>query len=269
MRRSIQLAVACVAVLIATAGQVQAGIIYMRSTVEQPWGVSTNEQAMNAVFGSGGWQDLRYETANPLSVFSSSNSLAFLEGSSLSANELEIFLNSNISTIESWVAAGGSLFLNAAPNEGDGMSFGFGGVSLVYGFSQNPVSAVNSSHPIFIGPFSTATSFSGRYFAHATVNSPGLTPLIDDATNSVFLAEKDFGLGHVIFGGMTTTNFHWPQPAAFNLRANILDYGAAQANQVSAVPEPSSLAVFGIGACVAAGGSALRRRREKKQEATA
>lgn len=38
---------------------------------------------------------------------------------------------------------------------------------------------------------------------------------------------------------------------------------------VAAVPEPSSLAVFGIGACVAGLGAALRRRREKQQVATA
>ncbi len=37
----------------------------------------------------------------------------------------------------------------------------------------------------------------------------------------------------------------------------------------SAVPEPSSLAIFGIGACFTAGGAALRRRREKKQQVTA
>jgi hypothetical protein len=40
------------------------------------------------------------------------------------------------------------------------------------------------------------------------------------------------------------------------------------AQQVSAVPEPSSLALFGIGACVAGLGAARRRRREKQQETT-
>lgn len=44
------------------------------------------------------------------------------------------------------------------------------------------------------------------------------------------------------------------------------EFGIAQ---TAAVPEPSSLAVFGIGACVAAGGAARRRRREKSQEAVA
>jgi len=38
---------------------------------------------------------------------------------------------------------------------------------------------------------------------------------------------------------------------------------------VASVPEPSSLALFGIGGCVACVGAARRRRREKNQEATA
>ncbi len=42
-----------------------------------------------------------------------------------------------------------------------------------------------------------------------------------------------------------------------------------QASTASTVPEPSSLAVFGIGACVAGLGAARRRRREKQQAAAA
>jgi hypothetical protein len=44
---------------------------------------------------------------------------------------------------------------------------------------------------------------------------------------------------------------------------------SVSSSQVSAVPEPSSLALFGIGACVAGIGAACRRRREKHREATA
>jgi hypothetical protein len=36
------------------------------------------------------------------------------------------------------------------------------------------------------------------------------------------LSSKPFGAGLVLFGGMTTTNFHQPQPQATNLRQNIL-----------------------------------------------
>ena len=118
---------------------------------------------MDTAFGVGLWQGLRYETAIAASIFSSRNSFAFLEGGDSHADELEAFLTSNISLIESWVTAGGSLFLNAAPNEGDGMSFGFGGVNLVYpAYSDDPVSAVDLSHPIFTGPLPTTTSFTGK-----------------------------------------------------------------------------------------------------------
>jgi hypothetical protein len=43
-------------------------------------------------------------------------------------------------------------------------------------------------------------------------------------TNTFVLGEKNYGAGHVLFGGMTTDNFHSPQPEASNLRANIIAY---------------------------------------------
>ena len=37
---------------------------------------------------------------------------------------VETFLTANLPAISNWVSLGGSLLLNAAPNEGDGMNFG-------------------------------------------------------------------------------------------------------------------------------------------------
>jgi hypothetical protein len=68
------------------------GVAYMRSSVGAPWGVSTNEAAMNAVFGSGNWHDLRYETAIAADVFNPSINLVFMEGGDSNANEMEAFL---------------------------------------------------------------------------------------------------------------------------------------------------------------------------------
>ena len=46
-----------------------------------------------------------------------------------------------------------------------------------------------------------------------------------------------WGLGHAMFGGMTTTNFHSPQPNATNLRTNILYYLTTFGCQVLSAPE--------------------------------
>ena len=50
--------------------------------------------------------------------------------------------------------------------------------------------------------------------------------------------------------------------------ANDLIFGQANVSDVSAVPEPTSLALFGIGAVVAGVGAARRQRRDKKLAAT-
>jgi VCBS repeat-containing protein len=211
--------------------------VYMRSTVGSPWGSSTNEAAMNTVFGAGNWHDLRYETAIAADVFSPNIALVFMEGGDSNANEMEAFLNANQALIESWVASGGRLLLNAAPNEGNGMSYGFGGAvlnftggSYVTAANVASIAAGQSAHPIFNNPYTpVGSSFSGGFFSHASVSCGTCTPLITGTAYTVggtitILSEKTFGSGRVMFGGMTTTNFHSPQPHATNLRRNILYY---------------------------------------------
>jgi Tol biopolymer transport system component len=210
--------------------------VYLRSAEGPPWGVATNEAAMNAVFGGGNWDDLRYESADAASLFSTQLPLGrqfiFMEGGFSTAPELEAFLTANLPLIQSWVSAGGRLFLNAAPNEGDGMSFGFGGVTLNFDpnaflTASDTGTAVDPSHPIFQGPLTPAgTQFSGGFFTHAHVTGGGVTPLIADGLGRTALGQLASGAGLVLFGGMTTDNFHSPQPQAANLRANILAYTA-------------------------------------------
>ena len=166
--------------------------------------------------------------------------------------------------MEAWVAAGGSLFLNAAPNERDGMNFGFGGVSLVYPGYTDSVKAVDGTHAIFNGPNGAAgTSFNGGWFGHGLTGG-SLTPLIVDSFNAskIVLGEKDWGLGHVIFGGMTTNNFQSPTANTANLRANILDYGAGQVGATAAAPVPLPAAAWaGMALMGATGLTKLRRRK--------
>ncbi|HSU55216.1 MAG TPA: M36 family metallopeptidase, partial [Candidatus Dormibacteraeota bacterium] len=198
---------------------------YVRSTAGAPWGSTANETAMNRVFGSNNWQDLRYETLSTGGVFSAAATCIYMEGSDMDAAEMETFLMANLGSIQSWVSNGGSLFLNAAPNEDNGMDFGFG-VTLLYPDQTSTAALAVPAHPIFNGPFTpVGTNWTGGSFAHATVTGTGLTVLITNTANGhIVLGEKAYGAGHVLFGGMTTDNFHTPQPQASNLRANIIAY---------------------------------------------
>ncbi|MCC6473479.1 MAG: Ig-like domain-containing protein, partial [Burkholderiales bacterium] len=210
-----------------TAGQGNAaGFAYLNSTVGHPWGSGTNPTAMNAAF-PGGWDDLRFETVDVENLLDT-HAFIFLDGSDDGADELEAFLSANLPALEAWVARGNSLFLNAAPNEGDGMSFGFGGVELRYSDSSGTGTIVDLDHPIFQGPaLPVVATYTGSSFTHASVSGGGITPLINDNTGDAALAELSWGAGTVLFGGMTTTNYHGPQPQATNLRVNILSYGAS------------------------------------------
>jgi len=204
---------------------------YVRSTGGEPWSATDNDVAMNRVFGSNVWKNLRYETVNPAVLFSPAMHFIFLAGSDNNANALNTFLAANRSTMQSWVSNGGSLFINAAPNEGGNINFSFG-VTLNYNdpvttsYNGTVVAPVN---PIFNGPFTpVGTSWTGSAFSHATVSGARLIPLIINTNNgSIILGEMAAGFGHVLFGGMTVPTYQSPSPQAANLRANILAYGNA------------------------------------------
>lgn len=214
--------------------------IYSNTTGGEPWFTTNNTTAMNAAFGPEDitWFRDYYETLDVATVFGPATCFVFLEGSDAHANELETFLTANIGTIEAWVNDGGHLLLNAAPNEGDGMSFGFDGTNLVYDGGSGSVTAADPGHPIFNGPFlPCGTDFTGTNFSHAQVTGTDITPLIyETGTTDITLGEKAWGSGRVLFGGMTTDNFHDPDPNAANLRANIFSYMGCTAVAVCEIP---------------------------------
>lgn len=243
--------------------QAQAGDIhYIRSTVGPPWGVSENESAMNDVFGIGGWFDSRYELVTASDVFDAGTSLVFMEGGDNNADELEAFLGANMTLIEDWVSNGGCLLIQSAPNEGDGLAYPFG-VTLSYPDfgGAGEAHAVDGSHPIFAGPFlPVATDYTGNFFSHSSVSGGGIGGILMDGDGSFVLAELFTGSGLMLVGGMTTDNFHDPDPHSDNLTRNILFYLANAKAQV--VPEPATIVLAGTGALALFGGYRMRRRKE-------
>lgn len=201
--------------------------VYSNTTGGEPWYTTTNSAAMDAVYGVGEWTLEYYETLDPALVFGSGTCFVFLEGSDGHATELENFLATNIGLIEDWVASGGHLFLNAGPNEGSGMDFGFDDTQLYYPYYTGLAEANTPIHPIFDGPFTpTATSMSGGSYGHANITGSDWTPILHDyyAPDKIVCAEKSWGAGIVIFGGMTTTYFHYPSPEGDNFRKNLIAY---------------------------------------------
>ncbi|MBI5383646.1 MAG: hypothetical protein HZA90_03065 [Verrucomicrobia bacterium] len=200
--------------------------LYLSSRAGEPWHSSANLNAMNRVFG-GNWEHEYFETANPARIFSSVYQFIFMDGSDSAANDLENFRSTNSSAIHAWVSAGGCLLLNAAPNEGNGLYLGFS-VNLAYPAWCASAHAAWTAHPIFAGPFAPASAtWTGNSFAHGAVSGGGVTPLLtNDTDGTIVLGERTYGSGFVVCGGLTTDNFHSPQPQGSNLTANIIAWAA-------------------------------------------
>jgi hypothetical protein len=195
---------------------------YIRDT--DPWSTANNTTAMTAVFGAANYTTLTFAAANPATVFAPTTQFVFLEGSDGNALALNTYITANITAIENWVNAGGRLFLNAAPNGGGNMNWGFGGVVLDYSNAQSNVAATAPLHPIYSGPFTPViTAYTGSSYSHAHITGGGTTSLLAGGGFNV-LTEKAWGSGLVMFGGITSPNFHTPAIEAQNLWQNIISY---------------------------------------------
>jgi hypothetical protein len=196
---------------------------YLHSSVGDPWSNTSNNDAMNLAFGAD-WELGLFESVDVDAVFSGGTSFVFIDGSDDNATELSSFLASHLTMIEEWVAAGGVLLLNSAPNEGGDINAGFGGTTLDYSFYMSSVNVADLSHPAYIGPNTpTASTMTGSSYTHTRVLGSGYTNVLTNGAN-VALCEKDWGDGHVMMGGMTTSNFHSPSPQGANWRANLMVY---------------------------------------------
>ena len=231
---------------------------YLRGA-SAPWEVDTNERAMDRVFGAGQWSDLRLaDGAGPFAVGTGNDyGFLFVEGGDSTATEFSAFLAAHGTAIATWVNAGGSLILNAAPNVGGSFSMGFG-VTLNYPDPAGAVIGADSGHPVFNGPYgATGTAFTGGSFSHATVAGGSLMPIIlRSPENDIVLGEQVAGNGHVLFGGMTPDFFHQPQPNAANLTANILAYAASLHHDSACIVDDNRCIIAqcdGDGSCVPVG----------------
>jgi hypothetical protein len=195
-----------------------------------PWNQIYNITAMNNVYGAGNWQQGTYSTS-PATIFSPTTCMVFLEGSDQNAISMNTFLTANITTIENWVNGGGRLFMNAAPNQGGNINYGFSGTVLTYPPSYyTTADAVSPTNPIFLGPYlPTATTYTGTAFAHAYIAGTGLTDLINGTVGYAVhpvCSQKLWGTGIAFFGSMTQPYFWSPQPQGNNLWYNIIYYVA-------------------------------------------
>ena len=256
-------ALAGAAVLAAAAVPAAAApLVYMTGSAN-PWLVPTNnagsnDTAMNTAFGAGNWAKYNGFT---MSAFGADTEFMFIDGSDINANAFATFLASNQAAIQNYVAGGGSLFLNAAPNQGGSFGMGFG-VTLTYpdffGAGQASATADGMATGMFSGIDST---FTGTSFSHASVSGAALTSFMNNQNGKSVFAGMDFGQGYAAFGGMTLPYFHSPKDDVYTLRARMLEFVAGQASDAAEVPEPGSAFLFGIGLLGAAAVS-LRKRKQ-------
>jgi len=119
---------------------------------------------------------------------------------------------------------------------------------------------ISGGGPTAIGGFFFATDATGL-LASSTISASINGGLF---TQSVTTSSATNFFGWVSTDGTQISSLS-VVPSAFFATANDLIIG--QAN-IAAVPEPTSLALFGIGACVAGFGAARRQQRDNKKDTT-
>ena len=180
---------------------------------------------MNAIFGTN-WHKLNYSAVDPSKLFSDSYNYIHLEGSDKNANELEEFLLDNQSLIEEWVYAGNSIFINAAPTEGDGLTLGFGEVALIRNIYHS-ANTDDSSHPIFNSPYQIdSAAFSGTVARGALLIPDSIehTVILKSDLENPLLVNINWGSGKAYLGSLNLTAYYTPVSDGEKLRKNIHSY---------------------------------------------
>ncbi|MDY7109639.1 MAG: hypothetical protein SYC29_13475 [Planctomycetota bacterium] len=213
-------------------------VAYVSGSSGEPWGMPGNVNALDDVFGPGAWTRLDFPTAVGNGLWS--YDMIFMDGGDGTDAEFMAFVNANRADMENWVAAGGSLIINAGRYDSSDLDLGFG--MILHSGSSDTGTADNTSHPVYDGPWGfTGDFFDGDYLAHDYVT--GATSLMTGDVGYPILAEKDYGAGHVVAGGLTLPFFGehelWSDNCA-TFHRNLLAYAY-------------SLAGGGTGACCVEG----------------
>ena len=214
-------------------------VAYVRGSNGSPWNDASYTNEMDSVFTTN-WQEFTYGSINPQLLFSDGFNFIYLEGNNHSNAEFKIFMNTNRQLIEDWVALGNSLLVNMGDDfSSEVYEIGFGGVTFQGNIVTESVTTINPNHPIFVGPsLPTVTTLGGYSFANGIIDASAInaTPLLEAPNGADILVEANWGSGTVFFGSMHGTNFHFPSPEAFNVKANMLAYLADKAIPAANTP---------------------------------
>ena len=175
--------------------------------------------------------------------------------------------------LNQYVLGGGVLVLNVAGNSGSQADIAPGGVDYSRATLHESETFTAPAHPYLTGvgyagsPLATSDFVNWFYTDHGTLQNlvSGTTTVLSNAHGPSFV-EYSFGNGTVI---LNTLTYGWGSNGARLQPLNNLINYSVFASQQNAVPEPSSLAIFGIGACVAGIGMMRRRRTRKRNSGSA
>jgi hypothetical protein len=238
-----------VALLVSGTALAVGNVAYVSQTGGEPWGMPGNVNALNDVFGAGNWSRLDFPTAVGDGLWD--YDFILLDGGDGANDQFTAFVNTYRTEMEDWVYAGGSLIINAARwSDGSDLDLGMG--IIMHDGASDTGTADNTSHPIFDGPYGfTGDFFDGDSLAHDYITGDGLTSLMTGDIGYSILAEKQYGSGNVIAGGLTLPFFGEHDLWSANcdeFHRNLLAYGYS-------VPAPGALALLALAGC------ARRRRR--------
>jgi hypothetical protein len=231
-----------------------ADVAYVSGSAGEPWGMPGNVNALNDVYGNGNWDRLDFPSAVDKGLFKSYDCIV-LDGGDGADSEFNAFIEANRGSMEAFVNGGGRMLINAARWGADPVDLDVGfGVTLQYGPGYSDGFAVDVNHAIFQGPFgATGDYFQGDGLSHDIVLGKDLTPLMYGGKGpDVILAEKSWGAGHVMVGGLTLPFFG--EHGAWS--ANTKDFHRNLYTYFCKVPSPGAAGLLGL-----AGLAAARRRR--------